>query len=639
MKLTHILANIDAIIKKHNSEQIEQPDPLIEIFTAYVLEKIKTTLRQQIKDNHTKTLDAKSAEQLIALIKEVYAVTANTDLVPPHNPHSLLTDVLLALSKQLATVSNLSRYEILIPTITVTEYEGSYMNISDADLQLQDFILNDAGTAVIEIFNSLSQASLHGELKHTYLVHNLTQLLSDTEQQRVINHSKESQAYWSAITERLDVIETGESYGAVLQRLVHSLRMGGISGKKYGGKGGQDYISGPDADYGIVEFFTWFNALSEADLKIFEKYPNIRDHILRLRYSKPEKVEDEKPYDEDDTTYCVELIGNDIELELKDNPELYTIFPENMDPKYLSTKADADAQVNVTETILLTALKTPEYQVTATYGVAAYTTLIKRIGSVADLLDFVPAEKCNQILSPQSIVPWLLNIPESERLRSLKAIKSLLAVIKFPSWDSITQILNTMNIHTQRKEAAKLFAIQIASFIATTTQLKEVGDFFGPHLKYDVYSIIYNANPIHFENNLELYFRVRADSISITRQKAISYLVTGDAYEADTIPFWQRLTLRAALAETADLKNNQLRALISLYTHGLRREHLRAYVPHGNREFSDPHIQALERLLQNAPVKISPSAAIAQISNLKVEEVARLPKISKQKSWLRCNNL
>src|SRR5688572_16282433 len=101
MKLADILANIDAMVSRSNSGPIKHYDPITEIFTVYVIKKIKTILKSQIGGNPTQALDPKSAEPLIAIIKEVYEIIAGSDLVPPHNPYNLLTTILLSLSKQL----------------------------------------------------------------------------------------------------------------------------------------------------------------------------------------------------------------------------------------------------------------------------------------------------------------------------------------------------------------------------------------------------------------------------------------------------------------------------------------------------------------------------------------------------------
>jgi hypothetical protein len=622
MKLADILANVSAIIK--NSTYINNPDPIVEIYTCYVIEKLKATLKAQIDDNPNKSLDIQSAKELFSIIKDVNVIVADTDLVPPHNPRSLLTVILLALSKQLATVLKLSKYEILLPSLKITEYAAAGRiidGIDDADLLLNDFVLSDDNTAIIEVFSCLSQASIHGELKHGYLENGQTLFLSQAEQERVINHSFESKQYWEAIKDRIYIVQNGESFGAVLLRLAEDLRKGGVHGKELGGSGGQEYKAGLDADYGIINFFIWLHALSEKDREFLESFEDIYAYIKRLGY----------PGDSTsvESFYCVEVIAVGIERLLGLNPILFDTYPENTKITNLYSKNAADLKVKLTETALLTALKNSNYLVTSTYGHAAYYKLIMRVCGIPDLLSYVSVEKCNMIFSPLCITSWLLSIEPGKRLFCLKQAKPILDVIKFTDCTNIFLVLETILNRIQQKSASKILAKQIASVIHTITDLKMIADFFGENLKFEIYAILYNASPGTFEKNLELFFSVQTQhTFNILRKRAITYLVDGECYNAETIPFWKRLTIRDAIQETADLKYDQLRALISLYMHGLRGEHLRSYQPCGNHPFGEAHLRALEGMLKGRSQQLSPIDAIRQISKLTIEDVVKLPKTS-----------
>lgn len=489
MKLAVILENIDVIIYKYKALHAKNHDPIQNIFTEYVIQKIKAILKKNISINRSKALDNYTANQLIAFYREIFAVIRDTDIIAPHNSDSLLTTILLALAKQLATVSKLSKYEILLPSITVTEYEASSTFIGDSDLELNDFVLNDDSTAIIEIFNCLTQASIQGELKHTYLIAGSTQFLSSTEKDRVINHSKESKAYWKAIQDRINITLKGENFGAVLYRLATNLRKGGVNGMRVGGVGGTHENSGVDANIAIFNFFMWYNALNSEDRETLATYNAIQEYI--------DILQPKADADYSDTIYCVELMADGIEEELDKTPELFDIYPKNVMPEHLSGKEEADLQVALTQTALESALRADNYKVTATYGSNSYIKFVTNVANLQDLLDLVSPSRCNSMMSSQMISSWLKHRPEHERLNYLVAIKPILDAITL-SWDSIVEMLKCITDEAQRASAGQIFAQHI-SRIVTTSNTKEIEDFFGPRYKELVFKHIYVADPNKFE--------------------------------------------------------------------------------------------------------------------------------------------
>lgn len=150
MKLAAILANIDAIIARHKPKPTKNPDPVQQIFTEYVIQKLKKILNRKIGTNQNKLLNVADTTELITFMREVFEVVRDTDFIAPHDPNSLITEVLMALAKQIASVSKLNKYQILIPTLTETNYEASSTSLHDADLLLNYFVLSDDGTAIIE---------------------------------------------------------------------------------------------------------------------------------------------------------------------------------------------------------------------------------------------------------------------------------------------------------------------------------------------------------------------------------------------------------------------------------------------------------------------------------------------------------
>ncbi len=124
------------------------------------------------------------------------------------------------------------------------------------------------------------------------------------------------------------------------------------------------------------------------------------------------------------------------------------------------------------------------------------------------------------------------------------------------------------------------------------------------------------------EEDLRSNYRMPNGFFGELEKKMLIYLVTGIPYEVigrdPLLPLRdeQKLTPINAILEINDLCLHQKYALESLYAHGLRGDHLRAFQPASEEDFSHAHGIALACLIRgrNSQPPLTPETAMTRIN-------------------------
>lgn len=371
------------LIRQHLNEYYQyNSGHVMQVLHKYTLRKLYDLLDDITQRNKHDPENFYVQRQLRYFLEDFYAVVKDTDALPLHNPNSSISKIMMHVATMLEELSTFrSRFEFLFPSLQVNNYVVSGTLLRDSALKLSDFVMNDDNTCLIEVLNCLKFASEDGILRHTCLFDDKVKKLSHNEKQRVINHSKESKEYWQAIQDKIQITLNGNSFGAVLTRLANDLYNGGVKGKR----DGDELNSGVNANVGILNFFLWYDKLTDEDRHYLDEKrvgPTcLKDLIQRLK--RPEHA------DYSETRYCVNIISGDIKFILRKNPDLYNKYPQNTEAEELrieiATTAVANAEYRLTE-----ALKKPNHRVTATYyGSKRSTLLFDNLSSLRDLKDYV----------------------------------------------------------------------------------------------------------------------------------------------------------------------------------------------------------------------------------------------------------
>lgn len=376
MKISDLIDTITTVLSESVTNLDEYDDDCMKHFTAVVEKQLFDTLREKIRTNSEKELTLADVNDLMMLQREWFDVIEGTDEIPCHAPNSRLTVLSLVLAQLIESAVGKSRYEILFPTIQTIEYVASGASLRDHELQLTEFILSDDNRSMIEVLPCLDCASDSGELKHTFIVDGRVVCLTPAEQQRVINHSNETRAYWDAIQRKLEVTLRGASFGTVINCLCESLKAGGYHAKGEGA--GQDLDSGSAANVGIKNFFDWFNVLSVEERTIINHCNGRWSESLGESFGRLTRT---KNVDYRELDYCVEVLSDEIDATLQNNPQLYTTYPQNrVGVTQGAELEELKADVAAARARLESAIKHPEhYQVTASYGILTRETLYRRI--------------------------------------------------------------------------------------------------------------------------------------------------------------------------------------------------------------------------------------------------------------------
>lgn len=249
-------------------------------------------------------------EKLCKLFANRWEKIRNSNMCYTHSPYNIVNRLSLDVAKALypipateeeidALPAGQGPYFILMPSLTVSaDAYGSNIH----QLTLHQFILSDDERLYIPIESCLERAFISdtGVLGHMVSEGADFPLLSATETARLTHHSILVEDYYQAIVAYNQQRIHGGGLGAQLQRLRNSLVAGGSH------QGGREFDSGHAANIGIVEFYKYWDSLSEAEKQeLNRKYYGLSEVTGRLL----------RPTDADYTSvrYCVELIADRID--------------------------------------------------------------------------------------------------------------------------------------------------------------------------------------------------------------------------------------------------------------------------------------------------------------------------------------
>jgi hypothetical protein len=503
-----ILAVIDGIATPSYTTNASH---MIALYTDYAIEKQLSLLRQLMAENNEKELANGDVHLLEALFADYYNVVKKTQYVAPHDPQSKLTIAYLTLAQELETITGKSRYQYLLPDVNVVEYEASSMSLHDHELKLTDFVLSDDDTSVIEVLASLDFAVDDGVLKHTRLFDGQMRVLSDAEAKRVIHHSKEAKDYWDAIQEKLNIELNGSNAKAALKRLINYLARGG----EHGHRGGEEQNAAADANVGIQEFFAWFNALDTNDQALLSAMtaPGMSYTLGNLlsRLSTPTVV------NLDDTRFCVELIGGNIDRIVAHHPELSDIPSVTNAAVATSVMLEqAETHVKDARERLEIEMQSQRYQVTRGSYPESEIYFLNNISRIPDLLKYLARKKLIFCFNtPDRIITFINQIDQQSRLGFLQQISPAIEQISYISWDDISAIIASVHGDIGQMSLTKLLAKKICTVIRTMNDLKNIVEKYKPENITPLIKILYEENRQLFYNDSEKmeYILCKSDDI------------------------------------------------------------------------------------------------------------------------------
>jgi hypothetical protein len=394
----HAADLLKLISKELNADSLNSTSYVTQVLYKYSLRKLYDLIANITNYGKEELRYAHDYNQLKYFLAEFYDLVQYTNALPLHSPNSGISKIMLQVALILENYfTNTSYFELLMPSIQVTDYEVSGTSLRGSKLSLNHFVMSDDNTHLIEVLPCLQFSSEDGILKHTCLFNGMIRKLSKTEEFRVINHSKETREYWQALKQRNEIKLLGNSFGAHIYRLANDLRAGGEHADRdaYGYGYGNLLDSGVAANVGILNFFIWYDALCEVEQeylcskksKIVVQYETLSLKEIFERLRRPNKADFQQ------TKFCVEILAHHIDMVLEANLDLFDNYPNNDKTGTIRLQLATTAVANA-EFRLSRALQDPMQQqiVTATYAnFKPALLLFDKLMKLRDLRDYVGA--------------------------------------------------------------------------------------------------------------------------------------------------------------------------------------------------------------------------------------------------------
>jgi hypothetical protein len=257
----------------------------ISIETKYQIKKLYLIL-QHVAERESSSQSLKSVKNFL---RERWDLIFKTELEYFYAPKHVLTKICLEIATQLECIFTMHRYQLMMPTISIENLLTQTSMIEDdrdeegitlpesQRLNLQEFILSESGSHIINIPEVFDWAIEDGILKHTHklTVEGRPQPLNAKEMQRLMAHSKDAVAVKASLDSLIAARKTSQTVGAAVYRLCESLNRGGVEASEQFTimNRGSDEVAGEDAYLGVVNFFGYLKALS----------PDIQRDLLELR--------------------------------------------------------------------------------------------------------------------------------------------------------------------------------------------------------------------------------------------------------------------------------------------------------------------------------------------------------------------
>lgn len=408
MNSSSLIALINQTLAKYEWPAQQNTGAMKQVLNKYILRKLRHIICDITQNGKHELTYLYDHVLLRDFLSEFYSIVKDTNAMPLYCPNSGLSIVMIELAKMLEKYFyNISRFELLMPSIQITDFIISATSLHDSELELRGFVMNDDGTCLIEVLNCLKFASEDGILKHTCLFDGKVKELSDSEQKRVIDHSQETMDYWKAIQNKINITLYGDNFGAVLRRLVNDLK----NGSAYSRRDGEEYNSGVDANIGIVNFFMWYDAITEEERAYLDRQDS-QDHTEGYKIQELlDRLRRPQSANFTDGIFCVDLIASEIQTIIYDNDHLFDTYPENSITETLIIEQALVAVENA-ERNLVQALENPNYKITPTYETKkSSSVLLGNLSKQPDLADYVSKRTISKILRQTNNIPVRRNTP------------------------------------------------------------------------------------------------------------------------------------------------------------------------------------------------------------------------------------
>lgn len=244
----------------------------IELLQSY--EELNALIEMAVESD--KELTTEECQPFINFLENRWKRIQQTDLAYCLNPHSPMKQICWLLAEKLSPVVKQPAVKLLMSNLDLSEQ----MSGQDLyDLKPWQFVLSDDvnNPRIIMVADCLSFAKEDGVLKHTTLEEGQSKPLTESERERVIKHSPAATAFHEAAQELRDYIKSDQSMYGYINRFIEKLRYGGA----HGGRGGQEYIAGADANEGIIEFAEFLDKLTKDEqTRLFAMtVPQYRDTV------------------------------------------------------------------------------------------------------------------------------------------------------------------------------------------------------------------------------------------------------------------------------------------------------------------------------------------------------------------------
>lgn len=265
----------------------------------------------------------------------------------------------IKLANLVANDLSISPLLLLMPTLEIEDYEISGDKLADFPLEPWRFVLSDEDNALIDVEKTLTfSMQFNPQSKKVFFFRlytedkNYDSQLSTTEQYRVMYHSQSARQFFIQKSLWLTELHCGKTIGSEVKKLREGLRFGGVHGRS----DGSEFNAGHEANEAIYHFNEYIESILSLDEKKLLFTASVQQE------HEPENIDidtitvDENPPEDDlsseseelsfryywkklarpakksygSTVYCVELIGNEIENILADNPNLFDIIPSRI---------------------------------------------------------------------------------------------------------------------------------------------------------------------------------------------------------------------------------------------------------------------------------------------------------------------
>lgn len=261
-------------------------------------------------------------------LKKRWDVIKQTDVQYCQDFNNPANRFCIEVAKALGEFYHKSYLVFLMPSLTSVPSAHYITSSYEEDLSLHYLLVSDDSTRLIHILDVLTFAQEDGVLKHNSLFDGRSKELSFCEQHRLLARHPSIEQHYLALQDKLNFVLHGETAGAYVNRLIKGLREGGKN------QNGQEMIAHDESNIAIATFDTFLQSLSPSKREMLLK-TNKFDRWISSNIPYAKSIEQcwqrlARPMDSngDDSTYCVELIANDLEEILEENPtKLYQLIP------------------------------------------------------------------------------------------------------------------------------------------------------------------------------------------------------------------------------------------------------------------------------------------------------------------------